>query len=95
MAVDGSDESLRTVSQVGALLNDDRDDVVLYTRPPEINLTTAHDSQRVAHTREMLAKAIVDEAGKRLSGKLVSSSIVGTHDPRRGSSSPPSNRRLS
>jgi hypothetical protein len=58
MAVDGSDESLRAINEVGNLLKGGCDDVVLYTCPPQIGSPDAKSAGRVAHTRQLLAKAI-------------------------------------
>jgi CPA2 family monovalent cation:H+ antiporter-2 len=84
MAVDGSEESLRAVHNVGRLLVGSRDQVTLYTRALDLGPMDAKSSIRIAHNRELLSKAILEEATKRLPKTITPRNVIGINDPRRG-----------
>jgi nucleotide-binding universal stress UspA family protein len=84
LAVDGSGESLSAVHEVGQLLKSDRDQAILYTRSPDAGAADVSLSPRIAHNQELLGKAILNEAAKRLPKEIIPRNILGVSDPRRG-----------
>jgi nucleotide-binding universal stress UspA family protein len=87
IAIDGSEGSFEALDQVVPLLRADRDQVVLYCRPPQVEVHSANvATQMVSETREFLANKIFSEARRRMPVGLAEAArtIVGHQDPRRG-----------
>ncbi|HEY4308472.1 MAG TPA: universal stress protein [Pirellulales bacterium] len=86
VGVDGSDGAWAAVQQTAELLPG-KSEIVLYYAPPKLHFSGTHTSQAIADkARDSLAKAVFEEALKRIPDGLRSniSTIVGTQGPRRG-----------
>ena len=84
MAVDGSDESFQAIRQVGGLLAIGHDVAGLYVSAPGISPSSAPSNDPDVQARELLARAIVEEAAKRLPTGIPWKSMIDMNDPRRG-----------
>jgi nucleotide-binding universal stress UspA family protein len=86
VGVDGSDSAWAAVQQAAEILPE-KSELVLYYAPPKLHFSGTIASQEIADkTRENLAKAVFEEARKRVPEKLRNnvSTIVGVQGPRRG-----------
>lgn len=86
-AIDGSENSLAAVGQVGALLTANKDQLAFYCSPPSIKQTTAPEQQPVlVRAKQTLVDAVFNEGTQRLPEALRAGvkTIAGTHDARRG-----------
>ena len=86
-AVDGSEGSFAAVRQIGPLLCPERDHIVVYYRPPDIELHGGSaGSDAVAAARQAVADCVVDATRKQFPGDFLAKpdTIFGHQDPRRG-----------
>ena len=86
IGVDGSEGAWAAVQQAAELLPQ-QSELVLYYAPPKLHLRgTPASREFIDKAREGLAKAVFDEALKRVPKSLqhTVSTIVGTQGPRRG-----------
>lgn len=86
-AVDGSEESLAAVRQVGQLLSCKTDVAALYFAPPDVLVTqTTLAKEMQERATKIIAEAVFDEAKRRLPESIATNAktILAQHPPREG-----------
>lgn len=86
-AVDGSAGSFEAIRQVAPRLAAERDEVVLFCKPPNVRVRSVQLAPKVVEAaHDSLAQAVFDEARKRLPPPLAAKAraVVGQQDPRQG-----------
>jgi nucleotide-binding universal stress UspA family protein len=87
LAVDGSDGSFEAIDQVAPLLRSDRDEVALYSHPPQVQVRIKNVARDVLEgAEESFANLIFAKARKRLGNQFEEKAhtILGHQDARRG-----------